>query len=53
MTSRDSQPSPVPSDDRDAPHLPCFRTWRGVYGFVLGCLVAYIVLFAVVPRFFA
>ncbi|HUJ44161.1 MAG TPA: hypothetical protein VLW52_11185 [Opitutaceae bacterium] len=42
---------PPPGTGRDAvesgePGLPGLRTWRVVYGFVLGCFVAYVVLLA-------
>jgi len=30
--------------DDDAPHVPGFRTWRGVYTFVLGCFAVYVAL---------
>ena len=33
--------------------LPGLRTWRGVYVFVLGCFVAYVVLLTVFGRYFA
>jgi hypothetical protein len=32
--------------DREAPNVPLFKTWRGVYLFVFGCFVAYVVLLA-------
>jgi hypothetical protein len=37
----------------EPPGLPGFRTWRGVYLFVLGCYVSYVVLLAVFSRYFA
>jgi hypothetical protein len=33
--------------------LPLFRTWRGVYLFVIGCFVFYVVLLAVLTRAFS
>jgi len=41
-----------PSSDDD-PGLPRFRTWRGVYLFVAGCFVAYVVLLTLFTRVFA
>jgi hypothetical protein len=33
--------------------LPWLRTWRGVYVFVIGCFVLYVVLLAVLTRTFS
>lgn len=33
--------------------LPWFRTWRGVYWFVLGCFVLYVVLLTVFSAVFS
>jgi len=43
---------PQPEDDND-PGLPGFRTWRGVYIFVLGCFVVVVIALTVISRFFA
>lgn len=37
----------------DAPGLPGFRTWRGVYLLVLVCFVAVVAALTVFSRFFA
>ena len=44
---------PHPEPDDDSPGLPGFRTWRGVYLFVLGCFVAVVIALTVFSRFFA
>ena len=36
----------APVED-ESPGLPWFRTWRGVYRFVIGCFILYVVLLAV------
>ncbi len=47
MIPPDSQPSAPPAaEEASSPGLPGFRTWRGVYLFVLGCFVAVVVLLA-------
>lgn len=33
--------------NREAPKVPIFKTWRGVYLFVFGCFVAYVIALAV------
>jgi hypothetical protein len=43
-------PPPEPDDD---PGLPGFRTWRGVYGFVLGCFVLVVLALTLFSRYFA
>ncbi len=35
---------PPVHDTHEAPHVPLFKTWRGVYIFVLVCFVAYVVI---------
>lgn len=40
-------------DSVEPPGLPWFRTWRGVYCFVIGCFVAYIILLAVLSRIYS
>ncbi len=39
-------PEETPADHDDSPRVPGFRTWRGVYVFVLGCFVALVALLA-------
>ena len=45
------QPAPPEPSDEDT-GLPGFRTWRGVYLFVLGIFVAYVVLLTALTRAF-
>jgi hypothetical protein len=48
--------SPAPpgaAADPEGPGLPWFRTWRGVYLFVLGCFVTYVVLLTWFTRLFS
>jgi hypothetical protein len=47
-----SNPLPPPSHD-DEPGVPGFRTWRGVYGFVLACFVVVVVLLAIFSHVYA
>lgn len=49
-------PNPVHESraaDREAPNVPLFKTWRGVYVFVLGCFVAYVILLTVFAAVFS
>lgn len=39
--------------DDDTPGVPGFRTWRGVYWFVLGFFVAVVVMLTLFTRAFA
>lgn len=41
------------SAEREEIHLPGFRSWRGVYAFVLGCFVVYVVLLVILSRAFS
>ena len=41
-------PSPEPNDDD--PGVPGFRTWRGVYVFVLVCFVLVVVALTIFTR---
>ena len=41
-----------PTDD-GSPGVPGFRTWRGVYFFVLGCFVAMVVALTVFTHLYA
>ena len=43
---------PAPRDD-DPPGVPGFRTWRGVYWFVLTCFVLVVVALTLFSRYFA
>ncbi|HEX2100319.1 MAG TPA: hypothetical protein VHF69_06640 [Candidatus Synoicihabitans sp.] len=36
----------------ESPAVPGLRTWRGVYIFVLGCFVAYVVLLTALTHLF-
>ncbi|HEX4342083.1 MAG TPA: hypothetical protein VH255_01755 [Verrucomicrobiae bacterium] len=40
--------SPVANEE--GPHLPGFCTWRGVYWFVMGCFILFVVLLALLSR---
>jgi len=39
--------------ESEPPGLPWFRTWRGVYVFVLASFVFYVILFAAFSRVFS
>jgi len=41
------------TSEEESPGLPCFRTWRGVYLFVLAVFILFVVLFAVFSRSFS
>lgn len=43
----------VPPPDDESPGVPVFRTWRGVYWFVLGSFAVVVVLLALFTRAFA
>ena len=43
--------APPPADD--SPGVPGFRTWRGVYFFVFGCFVAFVIALTIFSRVFA
>ncbi len=49
-----TKPSPdsPPAPDTEAPDVPGLRSWRGVYLFVLGSFVAYVVLLALFTAVF-
>ncbi len=47
-----STPPPAPADT-EAPHVPGFRTWRGVYLFVLGGFIAMVIALTVFTHFYA
>ena len=39
--------APDPQPDDEKPGVPFFRSWRGVYWFVLGAFVAVVTLLAI------
>ncbi len=43
---------PDPSDE-EAPGVPGFRAWRGVYWFVLGCFLMMVLALTIFTRFYA
>ncbi len=43
----------MPTPDDNDPGLPGFRTWRGVYVFVLVCFVAVVIALTLFSRHFA
>jgi len=43
----------APEEPEEAPGVPGFRTWRGVYLFVLGMFVLMVVALALFSRFHA
>jgi hypothetical protein len=47
------QPPPDQRSDAELPGLPGFRTWRGVYLFVLGWFVLVVILLASFSRIFS
>jgi hypothetical protein len=46
-------PSTSPPPDDDAPGVPIFRTWRGVYLFVLATFVVVVLALTVFTRVYA
>jgi hypothetical protein len=40
-------------DDDEAPGVPGFRTWRGVYLFVLGCFALMVIALTIFAHFYA
>jgi hypothetical protein len=40
-------------DDEESPAVPGFRSWRGVYWFVLGSFVVVVALLAIFTRTFS
>jgi hypothetical protein len=46
-------PPPGQRSDAEPPGLPGFRTWRGVYVFVLGWFVLVVILLASFSRIFS
>jgi len=45
--------SPPPAPDNEDPDVPGLRTWSGVYRFVLGSFIAYVLLLALFTHWFA
>lgn len=43
----------IPDADPEAPRVPGFRTWRGVYLFVFGAFLLLVVALALFSRVFA
>lgn len=37
----------------EAPGVPGFKTWRGVYWFVFGCFVAFVIGLTILTRYYA
>jgi hypothetical protein len=52
VISPDSPPPPPPPDD-DSPGVPGFRTWRGIYVFVLAVFVAVVIALTFFTRAYA
>lgn len=46
-------PKPVEATEPDAPGVPGFHTWRGVYLFVFGCFLAFVAALTIFAHFFA
>jgi hypothetical protein len=46
-------PPPDQRSDAELPGLPGFRTWRGIYLFVLGWFVLVVILLASFSRIFS
>lgn len=44
---------PAPEPDDETTGLPVFRTWRAVYGLVLGCFVLVVIVLTVFSHYFA
>ena len=48
-----SLPPPNSSDSDEAPGVPGFRTWRGVYIFVFACFILVVIALTLFSRAFA
>jgi hypothetical protein len=55
MKSANQNPQPEIFADTAAepPELPGLRSWRGVYFFVIGCFIFYVVVLAILSRAFS
>lgn len=42
-----------PAPEEESPGVPGFRTWRGVYLFVLGCFLLVVIALTLFARFYA
>lgn len=42
-----------PADNEEPVPVPGFRSWSGVYLFVIACFVLYLILFAIFTRTYA
>jgi hypothetical protein len=42
-----------PDVETETPHLLWFRTWYGIYIFVIGCFIIYVVLLTILSRAFS
>ncbi|HEY9509093.1 MAG TPA: hypothetical protein VIV82_04460 [Verrucomicrobiae bacterium] len=51
--AKSSSSIPSSGNDSEPPALPWFRTWRGVYVFVVACFVLYVVLLTALSRAFS
>ena len=51
LASGGARPPPAPADE--SPGVPGFRTWRGVYFFVLGFFTAMVIALTVFTRYYA
>ncbi len=51
MMSSPRDPKPLVTDE--SPGVPGFRDWRGVYWFVFGCFVAFVIALTVFARVYA
>jgi len=48
----DPVPHVPPVEEGSNTGIPGFRTWRGVYLFVLGCFVGFVVILTIFTRIF-
>lgn len=44
------QANPIAGEKNEPPRFLWFRTWRGVYAFVIGSFILYIVLLVLLSR---
>lgn len=43
----------TPDDSDQPPAVPGFRTWRGVYVFVFGAFIVFVIALTIFSRFYA